>query len=110
MTVVPFPNVIVRALVIEQLNQDQWHVLVQGADVPRDSFESRGTGVASFAGAACDAIEIAEMTGLPVLVAKYREPIKPLSSIAPSKAFWRQRFHRRSSLDHVMYGSVGGEA
>lgn len=109
MSVLSFPNVVVRALVIEQLNQDQWHVLIQGADVPQGSFESRGTGVASFAGAASDAVELAELTGLPVLVAGYQEPVRPLNSVAPSRAFWRQRFRRRSSLDHLMYGS-GGEA
>ncbi len=110
MTVATFPNVIVRALVVEQLNADQWHVVVQGAEVPYGSLESRGTGVASFAAAAGDAVELAELTGLPVLIAGYNEAVRPLNAFPSDKAFWRQRYRRRSSLDHILYGSIGGEA
>lgn len=110
MTVAILPNVIVRALVIEQLNADQWHVVVQGAEVPRGSLESRGTGVTSFAVAAGDAVDLAELTGLPVLVAGYQEAVRPLNAFPSDKAFWRQRYRSRSSLDHILYGSIGGEA
>lgn len=110
MTVAAFPNVIVRALVVEQLNADQWHVIVQGAEVPCGSLESRGTGVKSFAAAAGDAVELAELTGLPVLVAGYQEAVRPLNALPSDKAFWRQRYRSRSSLDHILYGSTGGDA
>lgn len=108
MTVAPFPEVIVRALLIEQLNSDQWHVVIHGADVLAGSLEGRGTGAVSFASAATDAVEMADVTGLPVLVAPYQEPVRPLGVVQSNRAAWRLRYHRSSSLDHILYGAIGG--
>jgi hypothetical protein len=105
-----FPGEIVRAIVIEQLNLDQWHATVQGEEVPGGSLESAGTGVGSFASTASRAVDVADLTGLPVMVARYNDVPKPLGHFEPSRAFWHQRFRGRSDLDHILYGSYGESA
>ena len=109
MTVASFPGAIVRALLIKQLNSDQWHVIVQGAEVPAGSLEGRATGAVSFASAATDAVEMADLTGLPVLIAPYQEPTRPLGVAQSNRAAWRLRYHRSSSLDHILFGVIGGQ-
>lgn len=105
-----FPGEIVRAIVIEQLNPDQWHATVQGDEVPRGSLEAAGTAVGSFASTASRAVDVADLTGLPVMVARYNDVPKPLGHFEPSRAFWHQRFRGRSDLDHILYGSYGESA
>lgn len=107
-----FPPVIARALVIGQINPDQWHVVLRGNGAPTGSLEGQAGGVASFAGAVSYAVEVADMTGLPVLVEPYQQPAQPLASPPSSRAFWHQRFQRSTSLDHLMYGPAmfGGAA
>ena len=99
-----FPPIIARALVIEQLNPDQWHVVLRGDAAPAGSLEGQGGGVASFAGAVSYAVDVADMTGLPVLVEPYQQPAQPLASPPSSRAFWHQRFRRSMGLDDIMYG------
>ncbi len=105
-----FPGATVRAIVIEQLNADQWHATLQGDDVPPGSLEAIGTGVASFASTASRAVDVADLTGLPVMVAAYNEVVRPLCNFEPTRAFWHQRFRGRSDLDHILYGSFGEDA
>lgn len=104
-----FPGVVVRAIVIEQLNPDQWHATVQGNDVPYGSLEALDTGVGSFASAASRAVDIADLTGLPVMVARHNCATEPLANFEPARAFWHQRFCGRSDLDHILYGSYRGD-
>jgi hypothetical protein len=105
-----FPGSVVRAIVIEQLNADQWHATLRGDDVPLGSLELMGTGVASFASTASRAVDVADLTGLPVMVAPYKGAVRPLGNFDPSRAFWHQRFRGRSDLDHILYGSCGEDA
>ncbi len=104
------PGIMVRAIVIEQLNPDQWHATLQGAGAPAGSLEAMGTGVASFAETASRAADVADLTGLPVMVRAYQDELKPLANFEPSRAFWHQRFRGRSGLDHILYGSFEGGA
>lgn len=105
-----FPGGVVRAIVIEQLNADQWHAMVQGDDVPPESLEAIGTGVSSYASTTSRAVDVADLTGLPVMVAPYNGAVRPLGNFDPSRAFWHQRFRGRSDLDHILYGSCGEDA
>jgi hypothetical protein len=105
-----FPGSVVRAIVIEQLNPDQWHATVQGGEVPCGSLEAAGTGVGSFASTTSRAVDVANLTGLPVMVARYNEAVEPLGAFEPSRAFWHQRFRGRSDLDRILYGSYGEDA
>lgn len=105
-----FPGSVVRAIVIEQLNLDQWHATVQGGEVPNGSVEAAGTGVGSFATTASRAVDVADLTGLPVMIVRYNEAAEPLGHFEPSRAFWHQRFRGRSDLDHILYGSYGESA
>ena len=107
-----FPGPIFRAIVVEQLNRDQWHVVLQGQDVSADALEGQPGGVASFAGAVADAIHTADYTGLPVLIAPYQQETRPLASPPSSPAFWHHRFRRSMGLDDLMYGPAmfGGAA
>lgn len=105
-----FPGSVVRAIVIEQLNPHQWHATVQGGDVPPGSLEAVGTGVGSFASTASRAVDVADLTGLPVMVAPHNAAAQPLGHFEPSRAFWHQRFRGRSDLDHILYGSYGEDA
>lgn len=99
--VIAFNHPPVRALVVEQLNAEQWHVVCKGAAVPEGSWEDRWTGVAPFAMAAADALDKAECIGLPVYVEPYQQGLAPLSSIAPPARFAR-RLRVRSTLDEIM--------
>lgn len=105
-----FPGSIVRAIVIEQLNPDQWHASVRGNEVPSGSLEAAGTGVGSFASTASRAVDVADLTGLPVMVARHNQAAEPLEAFEPSRAFWHQRFRGRTDLDHILYGSYGDNA
>lgn len=105
-----FPGNVVRAIVIEQLTADQWHATVHGDNVPPGSLEAIGTGVSSFASVTSRAVDVADLTGLPVLVAAYNERARPLDNFEPSRAFWHQRFRGRSDLDHILYGTFGEDA
>lgn len=59
---------VARALVVQQLNRDQWHATLRGWDVPPGSIEGRSHGVHDFETALVDAMTIAELTGLPVVL------------------------------------------
>lgn len=61
-------SILKRALIVEQLNPDQWHVVRQGWPVPRNSLEGSPGGVSSFNGALADALDRSVLTGMPVLV------------------------------------------
>jgi len=101
--VVAFTHAPVRALVVEQLNEAQWHVAAKGAPVPEGSWEDEWTGVDTFALAVADAIEKAQFTGLPVFVEAYEQGPRPLSAIAPPADF-PMRPRARSTLDEIMSG------
>ncbi|HEX8447675.1 MAG TPA: hypothetical protein VF649_13805 [Sphingomonas sp.] len=99
-----FPHIIARALVVEQLNPDQWHVALRGDEAPAESLEGLASGVASFAGAMSYAIEVADTTGLPVLVEPHQRPATPIPYPPSSPAFWHHRFRRSMGLDDILYG------
>lgn len=83
MNVIPLRRWVARAIVVEQLNEDQWHAVTKGWPVPEDSLEGRAGGVNDFATAVADALLSAELTGLPVMVEAYQDSPRPLSSVRP---------------------------
>lgn len=83
MNVVPLRRWVARAIVVEQLNADQWHAVTKGWPVPENSLEGRACGVNDFATAVADALLSAELTGLPVMVEAYQDALRPLSSVRP---------------------------
>jgi hypothetical protein len=94
---------IVRAIVVEQLNPEQWHATPQGLALPPGAFGSGGSGVADYATAISDALYIADTTGLPVLVDAYGEPTRPLCEVmhvAPADT--RPPRNRRLTLDEIL--------
>ena len=96
-----FPGPIVRAIVVQQLNARQWHAVLRG-DAPAGSLEAQAGGVHPFKRAVKEAIQTADMTGLPVLVEPYQQPAKPLEYAGSSRATWRHRFRYGSELDRLL--------
>lgn len=94
---------IARALVVEQLNPDQWHTTPQGLGLPEGAIGSRGSRVSGYAQAVSYALSVADVTGLPVLVDAYGEPRRALCEVqhvAPYTA--RAPFNRRQTLDEIL--------
>ena len=81
--VAPLRCWVARAIVVEQLNPDQWHAVTRGWAVAEGSWEDRGSGVNDFNTVVADALEKAECTGLPVLVHAYQDTVRPLCEVAP---------------------------
>lgn len=72
---------VARAIVVEQLNNDQWHTVPRGWPLPEGEFGSAGSGVCDYEDAVADALSVAEVTGLPVLVDAYGEPLRALREV-----------------------------
>ncbi len=81
--VVALNSSIARALVVEQLNPDQWHTTPQGWALPEGAIGSRGSAVCDYAEAVSYALSVADVTGLPVLVDAYGEPRRALYEVQP---------------------------
>lgn len=94
--VIPFTGPATRAIVIVQLNAAQWHHTTHGRDVPAGSFESRNSGVNDFRQVVADALEVAECTGLPVMVHAYQDAVRPLHEFGPPSSFRRYRRPRQT--------------
>lgn len=73
---------IVRAIVVEQLNADQWHAVACGWPVPAGSWESHASGVNIYDLVVADALSMAECTGLPVLVQAHLDAPRALRLVS----------------------------
>ncbi|MCD2324982.1 hypothetical protein LQ953_13240 [Sphingomonas sp. IC-56] len=92
-----------RALIVEQLNPDQWHVVRQGWPVPRNSLEGMPGGVLSFNGALADALDRSVLTGIPVLVQPLNRRPRRLMPQERARRFRRiVRSQARPTLDQIM--------
>jgi len=63
-----------RALVVEQLNEEQWHVVAGGAPMRGRAPEGAPSGVTDRFGALCDAMNRSRLYGLPVIIAPLDAP------------------------------------
>jgi len=86
---------VARAIVVEQLNAEQWHAVLKGHDVPAGSLEGRAGGVSSFETVVSDALDRAELTGLPVLVEAYHDVPRGLSEVIDLAAWQASRARQR---------------
>lgn len=89
-----------RVLVVEQLNQDQWHVTQKGRPVPLRSLEGAPGGVGDFHTVLCEANERGRLCGLPVVVQPLEGEARWLT--ASEKQAVASDPSRRPSLDQVM--------
>ncbi|MEG3178186.1 hypothetical protein U1872_18240 [Sphingomonas sp. RB3P16] len=94
---------IARALVVEQLNPDQWHTVPQGWALPEGAIGGNGSGVCGYAEAVSYALSVADVTGLPVLVDAYGEPRRALCEVQHVAPYTtRPPFNRRQTLDEIL--------
>lgn len=107
--VIAFTGGTTRAIVVEQLNTEQWHYHTAGLSVPEGSFEALAGGVSDFGRVVADALEVAECTGLPVMVQAYQDVLQPLCAFGPPSSF-RRYCRPRQTLAELFGWPEGGAA